>query len=109
MIVGFPGEGDLEYEQTLEFCSTVDFADMHIFPYSVRPRTTAAHLTGKVHPLEKKVRVSRRFDLAFTKSNLLRKRSLGQTRSVLWETAKMHDGAFSGLTDNYIRVYTRIL
>ncbi len=107
VIVGFPGEGNLEYEQTLEFCSRVDFADMHVFPYSVRPRTTAAHLFGKVHPIEKKERMNRMLALSIIKSNTFRKRSLGQTRSVLWEATKTKDGIFSGLTDNYLRVHTR--
>ena len=107
VIVGFPGEGELEYEQTLEFCSTVDFSDMHIFPYSIRPRTSAAHLVDKVHPFEQKERMNRMLNLAITKSNAFRNRSLGQTRPVLWETTKTKDGFFSGLTDNYLRVYTR--
>lgn len=107
VIVGFPGEGNLEYEQTLEFCSRVDFADMHVFPYSVRPRTTAAHLYDKVHPLEKKGRMARMLALSIIKSNAFRKRSLGQTRPVLWEATKTTEGVFSGLTDNYLRVHTR--
>jgi threonylcarbamoyladenosine tRNA methylthiotransferase MtaB len=106
VIVGFPGEGDLEYEQTLEFCSRVNFADMHIFPYSVRPRTTAAHLHDKVNPLEKKERMTRMLALALIKSTTFRKRSLGQIRPVLWEGTKTKDGVFSGLTDNYLRVHT---
>lgn len=106
VIIGFPGEGNLEYEQTLEFCSRVDFADMHVFPYSVRPRTTAAHLSDKVDPIEKKERMNRILTLSMIKANIFRKRSLGQTRSVLWEGTKTKDGIFSGLTDNYLRVHT---
>ena len=48
VIVGFPGEDEAEFTQTLELAERVELASIHAFPYSTRPGTTAAHLTPKV-------------------------------------------------------------
>jgi len=42
LIVGFPGEGDPEFRESLRFVDTIGFSDMHVFPYSARPGTSAA-------------------------------------------------------------------
>ncbi|RTZ60011.1 MAG: tRNA (N(6)-L-threonylcarbamoyladenosine(37)-C(2))-methylthiotransferase MtaB, partial [Gammaproteobacteria bacterium] len=57
VIVGFPTEGEKEFEETLEFVKRLPFAYMHIFPYSDRPFTKASKLTPKVPPSVIKERV----------------------------------------------------
>lgn len=49
IIVGFPGETDLEFEETLQACRQAGFMKIHIFPFSVRKGTPAADLPGQVH------------------------------------------------------------
>ncbi len=107
LIVGFPGEGDVEYHESLAFAQSMDFADMHIFPYSSRPGTTAAHFVDDLSPSEKKSRVARMMEMAEEGFRAFRTRQLGQTRPVLWESKRVDGGGMTwrGLTDNYIRVY----
>ncbi len=48
LIVGFPGESDADFEESLAFCREMNFAKMHIFRYSPRPGTPAASLSNQV-------------------------------------------------------------
>ena len=107
IIVGFPGETDQEFEESLSFAEEMDFAGGHVFKYSVRQGTAAARLPGGVHGR-----------IAHTRSRLMRevlKKSatryathhVGQELSVLWETAFPQEGGrwrLHGLTDNYLQV-----
>jgi threonylcarbamoyladenosine tRNA methylthiotransferase MtaB len=49
VIVGFPGETDDEFEQSLEFCRKMAFSKMHVFRYSRRPGTPAASMPNQVN------------------------------------------------------------
>jgi threonylcarbamoyladenosine tRNA methylthiotransferase MtaB len=106
VIVGFPGEGAREFAQSYSFAASVGFSDMHVFPYSIRPGTSAAHLDGQVEAIKKRERTGEMLELAATAVREFRTGTLGQTRPVLWEPAKGRDagGVWSGLTDNYLRV-----
>lgn len=109
VIVGFPGEGDREFQETHRTCLDVGFADMHIFPYSVRPGTSAAHFADHVDPTTKNRRGKLLLHLAKTLTDEFRDCLLGQVRPVLWEGTGtgIFAGKWSGLTDNYVRVYTK--
>jgi threonylcarbamoyladenosine tRNA methylthiotransferase MtaB len=48
VIVGFPGESEQEFAQTLELCSALGFSRVHVFRYSRRPGTAAAQLPGQL-------------------------------------------------------------
>jgi threonylcarbamoyladenosine tRNA methylthiotransferase MtaB len=106
VIAGFPGETDEEFEETYALCQRVGFASMHVFPYSVRPGTSAAHFGDQVASEVKSRRAQALLELAETQEAQFRMRSLGQVRPVLWEEAREANGLtlWSGLTDNYIRV-----
>jgi len=108
VIVGFPGEGVKEFAESYSFAASVGFSDMHVFPYSIRPGTSAAYLGGQVDETKKKERTGEILELAATAVREFRQRALGQTRPVLWKPAKGKDngGVWSGLTDNYLRVKT---
>ena len=106
LIVGFPGETDEEFEETCELFQRMKFASAHVFPYSVRPGTGAAHHAGRVSPEVATRRKQTLLQVGRKQAAEFRRRSLGQVRPVLWETATNVDGldCWSGLTDNYIRV-----
>ena len=106
VIVGFPGEGVREFAESYSFALSMGFSDMHVFPYSIRPGTSAAYLDGQVAVDHKKERTGEMLELAATAGREFRSEALGQTRSVLWEPAAGNDlgGVWSGLTDNYLRV-----
>ncbi len=110
IIVGFPGEDSHAHSESLAFAAEMEFADIHVFPYSQRPGTTAHHLPDQVTPEEKHQRVSQMNSTAAAAFANYRTRILGLDRNVLWETARPNaDGGvmrWSGLTDNYVRVHT---
>ncbi|MCH7621406.1 MAG: tRNA (N(6)-L-threonylcarbamoyladenosine(37)-C(2))-methylthiotransferase MtaB [Chloroflexi bacterium] len=107
LIVGFPGEGEAEFRQSREFAAGIGFSDMHIFPYSRRPGTSAHHLNGQVGAAEKRPRMNQMLEIASRTSQEFRRKQLGHIRPVLWESCRESGGTrtWSGLTDNYIRVY----
>jgi threonylcarbamoyladenosine tRNA methylthiotransferase MtaB len=107
LIVGFPGEGDAEFRESREFAAGIGFSDMHIFPYSRRPGTSAHHFDGQVDAADKRPRVNQMLEVASRSSQEFRRKQLGQIRQVLWESCRESGGCrnWSGLTDNYIRIY----
>ena len=108
LIVGFPGEGDAEFQESRAFVQSMEFSDMHIFPFSARPGTSANYFRDKVQAAVKKQRTAEMLGLAKKGFQRFRERQLGLTRPVLWESMRQVAGApaWSGLTDSYIRVYT---
>ena len=108
LIVGFPGEGEAEFAETLDFVAGMRFSDLHVFPYSQRPGTSAAYLKDQVAAPVKKERMGRMLELARRGFEEFRRRQLGRVRPTLWESARQRDGVTvrRGLTDNYIRVHT---
>ena len=89
LIVGFPGESEADFEQTLAFARRVGFAHMHIFPYSAREGTAAARFGGQVPEIERKRRVRELSELDAELGAAVRASFVGQVRPVLWE---QHDG-----------------
>ncbi len=104
VIVGFPGETDDDFENTVSLCEQVGFASMHVFPYSSRPGTSAAHFGDDVPPQVKSERVQRLIALSKVQETKHRDQFLGTIRPVLWESRKIDK--WVGLTDNYLRVST---
>ena len=109
LIVGFPGEGEAEFHVSRDFVRQQGFSDMHIFPYSSRPGTSAAYLNDQVPEPLKKARASEMAQVALEGFREFRLRQLGDTRPVLWESARGPEAArvWTGLTDNYLRVITQ--
>lgn len=104
VIVGFPGETEEMFAESLEYIKTLGFARMHVFPYSPRTGTPAARLPDQVPEPVKKNRVHRLQSLAQEMADDFHSQYLGTVQEVLFETN--NDGITDGLTDTYIRVYT---
>lgn len=100
VIAGFPGESEDDHRRTVEVLEAAQLADAHIFPYSVRPGTSAAHYDDQVDVQIRTQRAEELREIADAAAQLHRQSFVGEVRSVLWEGAR---GA-SGLTDNYLRV-----
>jgi len=104
IIVGFPGETEAEFLENYDFCQQMEFARIHVFPYSPRRETEAAQMPHQVADKIKKQRSQKMLALAEESAQNFRRRFLGKMMTVLWE--KQTNGIWSGLTDNYIKVYT---
>ena len=105
VIVGFPGETDAEFEESYELCRQMGFARIHVFPYSPRQGTQAALMPERVGEGVKRERSQRLLALAQESAQSFRQGFLDKTMAVLWE--RQAGGVWTGLTDNYIRVYAK--
>ena len=85
LIVGFPGETEEEFQQTLDFIQKCAFSAMHIFPYSKRPGTPAAKLPGQVRNAVKEERAHRAAQIARTMQDTYLDSWVGETVPVLFE------------------------
>jgi threonylcarbamoyladenosine tRNA methylthiotransferase MtaB len=103
IIVGFPGENDEEFEKSYLTCKELEFARIHVFPFSPRPGTAAIKMAGTITDNVKKERC--RIMLALANESIQKYRTLfkGQLRPVLWESRNRY-GYWNGLTDNYLPV-----
>ena len=105
VMVGFPGESADDFSESLDFIAGTEFAYLHVFPYSTRPRTVAAHMTGNVDDSEKRARVEAMIDLGERLREEYFRRFVGQSRPVLWESVVDEFG--TGVTDNFLKVSGR--
>ena len=102
LIVGFPGETEEEFQQTLDFIQKCAFSAMHIFPYSKRPGTPAAKLPGQVLNAVKEDRAHRAAQIARTMQDAYLDSWVGETVPVLFEEER--DGLWRGHTTRYCEV-----
>jgi threonylcarbamoyladenosine tRNA methylthiotransferase MtaB len=107
VIVGFPGESSQEFERSLAFVQAMQFARVHVFPYSARPGTPAARMTDQVLPSIKMERAQGMRAAAAASELAFRQQFVGQTAGILWESCQRQGSSYvwSGLTDNYVRVH----
>lgn len=103
VLVGFPGETEEEFLQTLSFCEEVGFAKMHIFPYSRRAGTAAARMPGQLSRAVKSERARQMAQLDERMSIAYRERMVGSVQPVLFETV-LADGTTEGQTPQAISV-----
>ena len=102
IMVGFPGESEDDFQETLSIVERCGFSKVHSFSFSIRPGTRAADMPEQVpFPVARQRReLLDRFALA--KAEETRRKLLGRTMPVLVETCK--NGVAEGLTPNYLRV-----
>ena len=104
LIVGFPGESDGEFATSLAFTEAMGFSRIHVFPYSARPGTEAAQLSGQVSPEKKRQRMAAALHAAHAAENRYWESHVGAPLAVLWE--RETGGSTRGTSDNYIQVIT---
>ena len=106
VIVGFPGETEQEFEESLAFCKQIGFARIHVFSYSPRSGTAAAAMAGQVPDKLKKERSQKMRTLAEESACNFKESFAGESMDVLWEK-QTDDGDWTGITGNYIRVFKK--
>ena len=102
IIVGFPGETDQEWRETLEFVDELAFGHLHIFAYSPRQGTKAAQLPDPVSREIKRQRSEILHALGEKSKRQMLRNQLGRTLPVLVEGSA--ETGWSGYTPNYLRV-----
>ncbi len=102
ILVGFPGEGDREFANTLAVASELPFSYFHVFRYSKRPRTPAARRKSGIAPSTLDARSRTLSELSRAKRLAFYRKYTGRRVTVLFEQVNRH-GLWTGLTGNYIR------
>lgn len=104
VMVGFPGETDEQFLQTVQFVRECGFSRLHVFRFSPRPGTPAACMPDQVRPEVKAERASAMIALGRELALAFAARFVGCVLDVLVEEERAEDGGLSGFTGNYIRV-----
>ena len=103
VMVGCRGETPECFEETYEFLKTLDVTQLHVFPYSERPGTSALSIPYVVSEKDKKLRSKRLLDLSDEKTIAFYQHHIGLEAEVLFEKST-RGRAMHGFTRNYIRV-----
>ncbi len=102
IMVGFPGESEEDFAQSMAFARQIGFEKMHVFPYSVREGTRAASMPGQIPKAVKAARAKEMGALAQEMREQFFRAQIGKEYEVLFETKK---GAYNtGHTKNYLPV-----
>lgn len=105
VMVGFPGETEEEFSQSLAFVNKIAFADMHVFAYSPRRSTPAAVMENQISPDVKHKRSAIMIEAGKKSRDAFLSRFVGRTLHVLFEQKYAPlDGYYEGKTENYITV-----
>lgn len=103
LMVGFPGEGDREFANTMALAESLPFGYFHVFSFSERPGTAAARMAERVPSRIFKQRSWTLSELSRAKRLAFYQAYAGKTVHVLFES-RDPNGFWTGLTDNFIRV-----
>ncbi|GAB5418938.1 MAG: tRNA (N(6)-L-threonylcarbamoyladenosine(37)-C(2))-methylthiotransferase MtaB [Crocinitomicaceae bacterium] len=103
VIVGFPGETDADFMETVNFLKDLDISYLHVFTYSERANTTAVKL-GEAVPMNiRKERSKQLHLLSHKKKRAFYEKNVGKTKTVLFEQEE-NEGTMFGFTENYVKV-----
>ena len=103
VIVGFPGEDDLEFKETYDFLKSIDISYLHVFSYSERSNTTSVLINNKVSKNLKNKRSKLLRELSNSKKLKFYKKNIKNYHNVLFEKENKN-GYIYGYTENYVRV-----
>jgi len=103
VIVGFPGESDEDFRETMDFLQSLDVSYLHVFTYSERANTTAVKLGDPVPMHVRKDRSKQLHWLSDRKKQQFYHSQLGKHLTVLFEQEE-DEGKMYGFTENYLKV-----
>jgi threonylcarbamoyladenosine tRNA methylthiotransferase MtaB len=105
VIVGFPGETEVEFQETFDFLHSLDVSYLHVFTYSERTNTHALNINPivPIHIRQQRNKTLR--NLSYMKMQYFTQQQAGQSRKVLFEDYNKN-GMMEGYTDNYLRIAT---
>ena len=104
VIVGFPGETQEEFLETYEFIKKVNFAELHVFPFSAREGTKAFLMPNQIKPEIKAQRVETLIKLSEELQSKFKSTFIGQELEVILEERNKSTHLLSGFTSNYIKL-----
>lgn len=102
IMVGFPGESEADFAQSLAFVEAIGFSRLHVFPYSERPGTAAMRLPDHVPVPVREARAARMRELGGKLARHYAESQVGSVHPVLWE--QREGSAWLGWSDTYLAV-----
>ena len=105
VIVGFPGESEENFDETIQTIKKIGFTKIHVFPYSDRDGTAASKMKGKIDGTIKKKRVKTLLEISKKLENKYIDQNIGKELTFIPEIYK--DGYLFGHTGNYIMIKTK--
>lgn len=105
VIVGFPGETNEDFLQSLKFVEDIGFSKTHIFPYSAKKGTKAYGFNNQIDNTVKELRSKKMKELDYKLQKDFLGKFLNKKLDVLYEK-KFKNNIFKGYTSNYIKVHT---
>ncbi len=102
VIVGFPGESEEDFDETVNFIREINFAGGHVFPFSARNKTPAAKMIGQLTKIEKHQRCKKLISVFDELEEKYYKKHVGKELTIIPET--YFEGYLTGHTDNYLKV-----
>lgn len=102
VIVGFPGETDELFEETIDTINKINFTKMHVFPYSDREGTKASQMKNKVNGIIKKARVKKLLEIS--KQNEIKYMEKHLNKDITFIPEKCEDGYLIGHSGNYLLI-----
>ena len=102
VIVGFPGESEEDFMQTVDFIKSLPFQYLHVFPYSERPGTPAIEMKDQVPIVQRKQRAKHLIAVGLERRKEAAEKQIGKNLKVLVERKRdSKSGLFKGFSDNY--------
>lgn len=106
IIVGFPGETEKDFNESLAFAKEINFAKIHVFPYSPKLGTKAAEYPEQISSKEKKIRSEQMIKISNELNKKFLLKHIDKEKSVLFEKCIGND-IYEGHTTNYILVHAK--
>jgi threonylcarbamoyladenosine tRNA methylthiotransferase MtaB len=103
VVVGFPGETEIDFQETYSFLESLPITYLHVFTYSERDNTLAATMQDSVTHATRQARNKKLRQLSYLKQEYFNAQFSGTIRSVLFEKEEK-TSMMEGYTDNYIRI-----
>lgn len=106
LIVGFPGETEEEFTQTVSFIESIPFYQIHTFKYSMREGTKAAQMENQISPEIKDIRSKKVLNISKSHQKQFEENYINKKAEILVEN-KNSDGYYMGHTKNYLPIYVK--
>ena len=103
LIIGFPGETEDDFNETIKFIEEIPLSYIHVFPYSKRPDTPAKSFSGHLSSEVKKRRVIKALDITKRKKSNYLSKQLNKKLDVIVEQNAVTNGYYRAISGNYIR------
>lgn len=103
LIIGFPGETEDDFNETIRFIEEIPLSYIHVFPYSKRPDTPAKSFSGHISAEVKKRRVIKALEIAESKKKNYLSKQLSMKLDVIVEKNTVTSGYYRAISGNYLR------